>query len=77
MTQDRNPASDEWHPETLRKLTDAYEEALRRAQEAGIECDKSGEAAPDVIAKFIIAMAKKGELEPHCLVDGALLRLAA
>lgn len=72
----RDPTSDEWDPETLHRLIAAYEEALRRAHEAGIEFDKSGEAASEVIAKFIIAIAKKGELDSHCLVEGALSRLA-
>jgi ABC-type nitrate/sulfonate/bicarbonate transport system substrate-binding protein len=73
----RNQSSDEWDPETLHKLTEAYEEALRRAQETGTECDKSGEAAANVIAKYIIALAKRGEIDPNRLVDGALSRLAS
>jgi hypothetical protein len=72
----RNPTSEEWDPETLQKLTVAHEEALRRAQEAGIECNKSGEAAAEVIAKFVIAMAKRGELDSRRLVAGALKRVA-
>jgi hypothetical protein len=72
----RNPTSDEWDPDTLHKLVIAHEEALRRAQEAGIKCDKHGEPAAEVIAKFIIAMARRGELEPDRLADGALGRLA-
>jgi hypothetical protein len=73
----RNQSSDEWDPETLHKLTEAYEEALRRAQETGTDCDKSGEAAANVIAKYIIALAKRGEIDPNRLVDGALSRLAS
>jgi hypothetical protein len=76
MSWYRNPTSDEWDPETLRKLTAAYEEALRRARKAGLECDKSGEAASEVIARFIIAMAKRGEFDSDRLVEGALTRLA-
>jgi hypothetical protein len=76
MSWYRNQSSDEWDPETLRKLIAAYDDALRRAQESGIDSDKSGEAASDVIAKYIIAMAKRGETDSHCLADGALSHLA-
>lgn len=57
----RNEETDVWGPAEIRVLSDALEEACRRAQTAGILVDEIGESARDAMASRIIAMAKRGE----------------
>ncbi len=71
----RNPTSDEWGPELTKALSEAYEEAQRRAHALGIDIDRDGEPVSEVIARYIIAQAKRGEYGPKALADGAVAYL--
>lgn len=71
----RNPTSDEWGPELTKALTEAYEEAHRRARTLGITSGRNGEPVSETIAQYIIARAKRGEYEPKALADGAVAYL--
>jgi len=55
-------------PDALDKLTAAYAKATAQL---------NGNADPETVAKYIIALASEGERDPDRLCQGALARLAA
>jgi hypothetical protein len=67
-----NETPNAWDSHITKALTLAYDDALARAGELGIHGDKDGQAATDVIARHIIAGAKRGKYDPQVLADGAL-----
>jgi hypothetical protein len=71
-------ASEEFRPDEIGILEDAFEDAWRR-----IELSKSRWASEDysaagrtILAKYIITMAKGGERDPRWLADSAFLYLS-
>jgi hypothetical protein len=69
---------DEFRPDEISILEAAFEEAWHR-----IECSKAPWASDDystagrtIIAKYIITMAKSGELDAKWLADSAVLYLS-
>ncbi len=61
-----------WNPRTASTLSVAYNEALQRARDLGIENARSGAPISDAIADYIVASAKQGIFDPKALADGAL-----
>jgi hypothetical protein len=61
-------ASEEFRPDEIGILEDAFEDAWRR-----IELSAAGRT---ILAKYIITMAKGGERDPRWLADSAFLYLA-
>lgn len=68
---DQNRAFEVWDQAAIEILKGAQKEACRRAEAIAA----SNEAIRDVIARHIIVMAKRGVLDHHRLVEGALNRL--
>jgi hypothetical protein len=64
-----------WDPRTESTLSVAYNEALQRARELGIESGKRGESLSDAITDYIVASANRGIFDPKTLVDGAMEHL--
>ncbi len=65
-------------PESLRILTDAFENAWQALQTAGttFHFDGHAEQTRDILARCIIEMAKLGERDRDKLRDAALAHLA-
>jgi hypothetical protein len=59
--------------ETLHILGNAMDEAWRRVKLNHLNGSAYG--ARTVLASHIFAMARKGERDAQCLIDGALMRL--
>jgi hypothetical protein len=57
-------------PETVKRLLDAYEKALKSLHDTG-----QPPIVNEIIAQRIIALAKKGERDPDRLCAGALTAL--
>jgi hypothetical protein len=64
-----------WNPRTESALSVAYNEALQRARDLGIEANKQGKSTSDAIADYIVENAKRGIFDPKTLVDGAIKHL--
>lgn len=64
-----------WNPRTASALSVAYNEALQRARELGIETDKDGRPVSDALVDYIVANAKQGTFDPKALADGAIASL--
>jgi hypothetical protein len=71
-------ASDEFRPDEISILEDAFDDAWRR-----IECSKApwandeySAAGRTILAKYIITMAKSGERDAKWLADSAVLYLS-
>jgi hypothetical protein len=66
-------------PETLAVLANAFENAWQRIRAAGDRFARPAYASGtrEVIAKYIIGMAERGERDPMKLSDGAVEFLAA
>jgi len=64
-------------PETIRILSDALDEAWRQVEIDKItyKVDGNAEGARQALAKHMVEMAKRGELDRQLLVQGALDRL--
>ncbi len=58
--------------EITKAMTDADADALTRAQELGILKDKSGTAASDILARYIVQGARRGKYNPKILAEGAI-----
>jgi hypothetical protein len=65
-------------PETIRILTQAFDDAWRRAQlsKTPYVAEEYAEAGRIILAKHIITAAKAGERDPRWLADSALLYLS-
>jgi hypothetical protein len=61
-----------WNPRTASTLSVAYNEALKRARDLGIENGKGGVPLSDAIADYIVERAKRGIFDPKTLAEGAL-----
>jgi hypothetical protein len=64
-----------WNPRTASTLSIAYNEALKRARDLGIEYGKGGVPLSDAIVDYIMENAKRGIFDPKTLAEGALLYL--
>ncbi len=64
-----------WNPRTASTLSVAFNEALRRARDLGLEMDERGTPISDAIVDYIVARAKEGVFNPKVLVDGAMKHL--
>jgi hypothetical protein len=64
-----------WNPRTASTLSIAYNEALKRARDLGIEYGKGGVPLSDAIVDHIMENAKRGIFDPKTLAEGALLYL--
>jgi hypothetical protein len=62
-------------PESLDVMTRALDEAFEYFQGSGVRLDSQAGAARTAVAKHIIDMARQGERDRQCLIEGALLRL--
>jgi hypothetical protein len=67
-----NSLEKEWGPEITRSLTIAFEDALQRAKDLGIERGRENKPAGEAIALYIINRAINGIYDPKILADGAL-----
>ena len=56
----------------MKALTAAYEAALQRSRDLGLEKDRNGLTASDAIARHIVDGARHGTYDPEGLADGAL-----
>lgn len=65
-------------PEAIRILTQAFDDAWRRAEwsNAPYTAEEYTHVARTIIAKHIIRSAKAGEFDPRWLADSALLYLS-
>jgi hypothetical protein len=67
-----NSPKKEWGPEITASLTTAFEDALQRARDLGIEHGRENTPAAEAIALYIINRAVNGIYDPKLLADGAL-----
>ncbi len=71
-------ASDEFRPDEISILEDAFEDAWRRIEgsKAPWASDDYSAAGRTILAKYIITMAKGGERDEKWLADSAVLYLS-
>ena len=71
-------APDEFRPDEISILEDAFEAAWRRLEnsKAPWASEDYSSAGRTILARYIIAMAKGGERDPKWLADSALLYLS-
>jgi hypothetical protein len=62
-------------PETVRILTEAFDEAWQSLEKSGAAMDGRAQETRDRLAKCIIELARTGERNRRLLRDNALLRL--
>jgi hypothetical protein len=67
-----NSPKKEWGPEITASLTTAFEDALQRARDLGIEHGRENTPVGEAIALYIINRAINGIYDPKLLADGAL-----
>lgn len=74
----RQYAGGAFGPEETSNLQAAFDDAWRRVQasKAPYSAEEYAPAARTILAKYIIRLAKAGELEPRWLADSALLYLS-
>lgn len=71
----RNDQSDVWDPARTGIMIRALDEACQRARAKGIMIGRNGKPAREALARYIVAMARRGELREERLVQGALRHL--
>lgn len=78
MAIDEFLAGAAFEPDTITLLASAFETAWETVKKSGspLADDEHAASTREVLAKRIIAMAKKGERDPQRLVDDALAHLA-
>jgi hypothetical protein len=71
-------APDEFRPDEISILEDAFEDAWHRIEssKAPWASDEYSAAGRTILAKYIIAMAKSGELDAKWLAESAVLYLS-
>jgi hypothetical protein len=67
-------AQTSFDPELIEKLVKAYEDAWRKIEQSGstFASPRYRRVAKEIIAKRIIDMAQRGEIEPQQLADDAV-----
>jgi hypothetical protein len=65
-------------PESIQILSDAFEDAWQSLHTSGTTLHLGGqeEQTSEMLARYIIELAKLGETDPHRLRDAALAHLA-
>jgi len=71
-------AQSSFDPEFIEKLVAAYEDAWQKIVKSGsmFASPRYRRVAQEIIAKRIIDMAQRGEIEPHQLADDAVAYLS-